>query len=152
MWRGLGAGVCSLALAKSGLDGMGAERGEDNGRKTEAWASFLSVKHFHNIPSFQPKADSAGAAWIGGKGPGINQGLKFHPPNYNILSESGPQTLRLALSEPQVPQVWSEGDSWAVPSLIILFLKVGNGLLLCERVFYFLKGMDTEPMNLTSHL
>lgn len=36
MWRGLGAGVCSLALAKSGLDGMGAERGEDNGRKTEA--------------------------------------------------------------------------------------------------------------------
>lgn len=65
----------------------------------------MSVKHFHNIASFQPKADSAGAAWIGGKGPGINQGLKFHPPNYNTLSESGPQTLRLALSEPQVPQV-----------------------------------------------
>lgn len=28
--------MCSLALAKSGLDGMGVERGEDNGRQTEA--------------------------------------------------------------------------------------------------------------------
>ena len=55
--------------------------------------SIMSVKHFHNIPSFQPKADSAGAAWIGGKGPGINQGLKFHPPNYNYLERVWPSDL-----------------------------------------------------------
>ena len=32
----VGAVMCSLALAKSGLGGMGVERGEDNGRQTEA--------------------------------------------------------------------------------------------------------------------
>lgn len=32
---GVGAVMCSLALAKSGLGGMEVEQGEDNGRQTE---------------------------------------------------------------------------------------------------------------------
>lgn len=64
-----------LAPAKSGV---AAEQGENKARQTKKWA-LLSAKHFHSIPSFQPKADSVGAACIGGKSPGVEPRVEVPP-------------------------------------------------------------------------
>lgn len=74
-----------LAPAKSGV---AAEQGEDEARQTKKWASLLSAKHFHNIPSFQPKADSVVAACTGGKSPGVKPRVEVPPAQLCDLGEA----------------------------------------------------------------